>query len=196
MLRKCKEFVSLWNSNNIKYCHWKSNEHLEAGLSGETDLDMYVTPSDGDNAESLLSSIGFIKCIPQNSNKYPNVCEWLGFDEMTGKLIHIHLHFCIITGTKYCKEFVYPIDELIISSRVLDERTDVYITNPNLEIILLYSRVVLKAGDKSHIHPGEAVAKEILYLKEKIDEEKLLHFCEVLLDEKGSALYSIISKPS
>ncbi len=46
MLSICKQIFSSWNDNNIKYCHWKSNEHLEDGLNGETDLDLFIQPED------------------------------------------------------------------------------------------------------------------------------------------------------
>ena len=32
-------FASL-NEEKVRYCHWKSNEHLLEGLAGQTDLDV------------------------------------------------------------------------------------------------------------------------------------------------------------
>ena len=54
MLEACKLLFNLWNDQGIRYCHWKSNEHLLEGLNGETDLDVYVCPQDKELAETLL----------------------------------------------------------------------------------------------------------------------------------------------
>ena len=170
MLEVCKHLFYQWNSQDVKYCHWKSNEHLTEGLDGRTDLDVYVAPSDKEKAETILSQCHFIKCLTQKGHRYPNVCEWIGFDSDTGRLVHVHLHYQIITGTRYCKEYVFPVDELIIESRVLDKETDVYVTNPNLEIIILHCRIALKAKKKHGIHVGKGDRREIAYLKERMQK--------------------------
>jgi len=194
MLEICKQLFYQWNTNNVKYCHWKSNEHLMEGLDGKTDLDIYVSPSDKSLAESLLTKCQYIKCLTQKGSRYPNVDEWMGFDCSTGKLVHVHQHYQIITGTKFCKEYVFPIDELIISSRVLDTETCVYITNPNLEIIILYSRIALKAKKKKSIHIGKSDRQEIDYLKWRIKEETVKTLCKQLIGDNGGDLFDLIMK--
>ena len=52
MLEVCKHLFNQWNDQGIRYCHWKSNEHLMEGLDGETDLDIYVYPTDKEKAEA------------------------------------------------------------------------------------------------------------------------------------------------
>lgn len=194
MLEICKKLFDQWNYHKVRYCHWKSNEHLMQGLDGETDLDVYVSPLDEKIAESLLSDLLYIKCITQKGSRYPNVCEWMGFDKVSGKLVHVHLHYQIITGTKYCKEYVFPIDDLIIATRVLDLDTNVYVTNPNLEIIILYCRIALKAKKKKHILLGKGDCREIEYLKSAIQNDKVLGLCNLLFGDKGEAFYSFIEK--
>lgn len=189
MLDICKTLFETWNSNCIKYCHWKSNEHLEEGLDGLTDLDVFVHPSHKSFVVDLLHQSVFLRCKTQASNFYPNVEEWLGFDRMTGNLVHLHLHFQIITGTKFCKEYVFPIDEKIIETRVIDESTGVYITDPNLELILLLSRIVLKAKNKRHIIIGNDYLKELYFLKQKIDLSALKELCKELIPTNWQVFY-------
>ncbi len=192
MLEVCKQLFNLWNDSNVQYCHWKSNEHLMEGLDGETDLDVFVYPSDREKAEYQLKECRYIECLTQKGHRYPNVSEWIGFDASTGRLVHVHLHYQIITGTKFCKEYVFPIDDLIIATRVLDKNTNVYVTNPNLEIIILYSRIALKAKKKHEIRLSKDDKREIAYLKERMQAEVVLQFCKQLMGSDGETLYKLI----
>lgn len=44
MLKTIKDMLEALEINDIQYCHWKSNEHLEPALNGDTDLDMLFLP--------------------------------------------------------------------------------------------------------------------------------------------------------
>lgn len=194
MLNICKQLFDSWNDKNVRYCHWKSNEHLMEGLDGDTDLDVYVLPQDKGLVESLLLELSYLKCVTQIGCRYPNVFEWLGFDKDTGKLVHVHLHYQIITGTKYCKEYVFPLDDLILSSRVLDPITNVYITDPNLEIIILYCRIALKAKNKKSIRVEGSDKREIDFLKSQIQENKVACLCNQLIGNEGYDFYALLGK--
>ncbi len=191
MLRVCSDLFNCWNKD-VRYCHWKSNEHLMEGLDGETDLDVYVFPDDKIVAESHLRDCSYIKFAPQKSSRYSMVDEWIGFDRETGKLVHIHLHYQIITGTKFCKEYSFPVDNEIIESRILDNETKVYLSSPEIELIILFSRIVLKSKDKSHI-TTRGYDDEISYLKERIDYDCLKEKCRTLIGTEGETYYNIIS---
>lgn len=192
MLDVCKQLFCQWNDKDIKYCHWKSNEHLMEGLDGETDLDVFVVPADKEKAETILLQCRYIECLTQKSHRYPNVCEWIGFDAATGRLVHVHLHYQIITGTSYCKEYVFPVEDLIIETRVLDKATNVYVTDPNLEFIILHCRIALKAKKKHSIHVGEGDRREIAYLKERMQKDVVHNYCVQMLGEDGDKFYSLI----
>ena len=192
MLEVCKQLFNQWNVSDVHYCHWKSNEHLMEGLDGETDLDVYVYPQDKEKAEAILKGCRYIKCLTQKGHRYPQVCEWIGFDASTGRLVHVHLHYQIITGTKFCKEYVFPIDDLIIATHVLDKDTNVYVTDPNLEIIILYSRIALKAKKKRSINISKSDRREIVYLKERIQTGNVLQLCMQLTGQDGKTLYTLI----
>lgn len=194
MLELCKELFSSWKDNNVLYCHWKSNEHLMEGLDGETDLDVFVSSVSHDQAEDNLKELNFIKFKPQSYCTYPNVDEWIGCDYDTGKLIHVHLHYQIITGTKYNKEYVFPIDDLILETRIFDKETGVYTTSYELELLILYARIALKSNDKKHIKPNDDYQKEIIYLKQRYSKEVLHSVLEKLLIDDAEQVYYYIEK--
>jgi len=191
MLQVCTKLFGYWNTD-VRYCHWKSNEHLMEGLDGETDLDVFVYPDDKSIAETHLRSCNYIKFVPQKSSRYPMVDEWIGFDRGTGKLVHVHLHYQIITGTKFCKEYIIPINEEIIESRVLDKETQVYVSSPELELIVLYSRIVLKSTNKNKISTRGYEA-EIIYLKNRINYDALKKKCTSIIGADGKLFYDLIS---
>lgn len=192
MLQVCKQLFEKWNSN-VRYCHWKSNEHLMQGLDGKTDLDVFVMPEDKSIAEAHLSSCEYIKFVPQKGCRYPNVDEWIGFDHETGALVHVHLHYQIITGTKFVKEYVFPLNEEIIATRIQDKETGVYVTHPELEAIILFCRIALKSKDKKNIKPSKDSQREIDYIKQRIEIKSLLELSERLLgNPSGTKLCDVI----
>ena len=75
---------------------------------------------------------------------------------------------------------------------MLDKETEVYITDPNLEIIILFSRIALKAKKKHNIRLSKGDNKEIIYLKERVQKEVVLQLCKQLIGSDGEALYALI----
>lgn len=194
MLSVCKQLFGAWNNIGIRYCHWKSNEHLLEGLQGETDLDIFVAPQDKDICEQSLRDYNYIILKPQNSSLYPLVDEWIGFDQETGKMVHVHLHYRIITGTKFCKEYQFPLDDIMLNTRIINPLYQVYVAAPEIEIIVLYSRIVLKAKSRHKIST-KGYEPEIVYLHNNVDFNKVHDYCFAFLGDKdGEILYSNIVK--
>ena len=81
---------------------------------------------------------------------------------------------------------------MIIATRVLDKDTNIYITDPNLEIIILYCRIALKAKTKHNIHLSKNDQKEIAYLKERLQTDIFKKLCKQLIDKEGETLYKLI----
>ncbi len=194
MLTIAKKIFDEWNKKNVKYCHWKSNEHLLDGLNGVTDVDVLVSINDKVRCESILKDVGYRRFISQAGSRYTNVGEWLGFDEQTGKLIHIHLHYELITGTKHVKEYIFPWSNLALDTRIMDKKTNVCVVSPNLEIIILYTRIVLKAARNKELLISGDYFKEIAYLKQRIDSEKVKGLCSYLFNTHGEAIFNLINK--
>lgn len=176
MLAISKKLFDSWNDNKLNYCHWKSNEHLIEGLNGITDLDVLLDINQKQTGQDLLRKLNFLLCKSQFGSRYPNVEDWIGFDSPSGKLIHLHLHYEMITGHKGLKEYVLPWTADVLFTKIKDEKTGVYISNPNYEILTLYTRLGLKAHYKQikkaktdTFSIGDDNIKEINYLKAKVE---------------------------
>lgn len=176
MLDISKRLFHTWNEENVIYCHWKSNEHLQAGLNGDTDLDVLVSEGSRERAERVFLALHFLKCRSQYGSRYPGVEDWIGFDAETGKLIHVHLHYTLVTGHKGMKEYSLPWTQTVLEHRVADAATGVFIACPELEILTLYTRICLKATLKrvakarsGSFSIGKDNEKEIQYLKARVN---------------------------
>lgn len=181
ILKKAARLFSDWNQNSIRYCSFKSNEHAEKGLSGDTDLDILIYKDDYKKAADILRANSYLQVEPSNVGSYPNVVNWYGMDEDTGKLIHVHLHFELMTGKPLYKDYCLPWSKLFLESAYPDEKTGLYLADPNQEYVLLCTRSVvkrLKAPKKNNI--PKDIIKELDYLRDKIDNDKLKHSLELM----------------
>ena len=199
MLDKCKELFDSWNRNMLNYCHWKSNEHLLPGLEGKTDLDVLLSKDDKLAGEAILHKLEFLQCKSQFGSRYPNVEDWVGFDETTGSLIHLHLHYELVTGHKGMKEYSLPWTALALQTRILDEENGVYTMEPNLEMMTLYTRIGLKADFLSLTHSilgkyklPKDVQNEIDWLKKRADIEKVHQYLYTYYGSRADDVFSII----
>jgi len=190
-----------WNQNKVIYCHWKSNEHLRPGLEGTTDLDVLIDKKSKDVAEGCLKETGFIKLTSQFGAVYSEVEDWINIDEESANLIHIHLHYRMATGHKGLKEYSLPWVDLALKTRVLED--NVYICEPNLELVILYTRIALKAtkeilskAQKGKYITDEPTLKEINYLKARIDKEVVKQIVRDTFGEECESICHIIMKES
>ena len=58
MLKSIEKMLIAFETNNIIYCHWKSNEHLEEALLGDTDLDILFLPEQRNKLDIILNECG------------------------------------------------------------------------------------------------------------------------------------------
>ena len=176
MLKKSKELFDFWNCSSLRYCHWKGNEHLVEGLNGDTDLDVLLDPMDKEKGCSILEEIGFVKFHSQFGSRYPNVEDWIGFDVDTGRLLHLHLHYALQTGHTGLKEYALPWADEALETRIQDKKTGIYTMNPHLELVSLYTRLILKAKHKwiraaknCQYKINNHFQKEIDFIKKRVD---------------------------
>ncbi|MCK8816302.1 hypothetical protein MWH28_02855 [Natroniella sulfidigena] len=182
-----------FNKNNILYCHWKSNEHLEPGLNGKTDLDILIARESFAEVNQILLELGYKRCKTLDYLDYYSVEDFVGFDQKTGKLVHIHLHYELVIGKKFIKGYHLPLEKEILDTRILDKKNNVYIISPNYEIVLLIIRRALKCSFFDRIKFWQGVfpkgeKKEFLWLLERVNLDKVAQIAEEIINKEFSSL--------
>lgn len=144
MLASIQKLHDAMNANHITYCHWKSNEHLFDALDGTTDLDILFLPSERDKVEVVLGACGLKRFRATPNMQYNGIEDYIGFDEETAQIWHLHLHYRMTLGEKHLKGYTLPWGDYILESRIYNEEYGVYTSNPNVEYFLIVVRTYLK----------------------------------------------------
>ena len=117
----------------LSICHWKSNEHLAPALDGLTDLDVLVDRRQHIELQALLAYSGFKRFTATPLRGYPAVEDYLGFDEATGRLAHLHLHYQLTLGQRHLKGYRLPWEARVLATRRLDPAHGVFVSDPALD---------------------------------------------------------------
>lgn len=145
-LAAVSDLFTALNQSDIRYCHWKSNVRLEAALAGDTDLDLLVDPAHEDEFKRLLGARDIKLVVPPPGKEYPGLEHYLGFDYLTGRLFHLHVHFRLVLGEQYVKNYALPLEAQFLDSSGV--RCGVKVPSPEMELIVLSLRALLKYRDR------------------------------------------------
>ncbi|PVY36664.1 hypothetical protein [Pontibacter virosus] len=167
--------------SNIKFAHWKSNSHLLKSLAGETDLDLLIKQEDRTRFESSMLQLGYKRLRSQPWSSYPNVDDWLGLDRETGKFLHVHTHYALVTGIQHVKHLHLPWVDVFFDHVIKDEQTGWPIPKPELEVLILLVRIWAKMPPSERIHTTPAIPPyikdELINLLKNTDPKNLLSLC-------------------
>ena len=130
------------NRRGIRYCHLKSNVRLEKSLQGRTDLDLLVDRKDTPAFRQLLHAHDVKPVLAAPGRDYPAVENHLGFDAATGRLFHLHVHYQLVLGEQFVKNYRLPLESHFLDSVRVSH--GVKIPSPELEIAVLCVRALLK----------------------------------------------------
>ena len=198
---KCARLLfDCFNSNDVKYCHWKSNERLLDGLNAEnkTDLDILVSFKDKKRIEVHFENCKYKKLKSPDNLDNPNMEGWIALDEETGKFVYVHLHYKIIAGHKKMREYDLPWTDLALDTRIHYPNTDIYVMEPNLELVTLYTRIALTflSRKKNKISKGivEKDQKEINYLKHYVSWDKVKLILKTYFGSDSQNILELIKK--
>jgi len=185
MLKIVSEFVEQLNRNQIRYVHFKSNEHLNQSVEGSTDFDILVDRESAGDYEKILLNLDFKRFVPQKYGTYPGVDDWIGMDYDTGRFVHLHTHYQLVTGKSGYKNYVLPWKDILLDSAVDSPDYGIKIVSPELETIELFTRAVLKTSQnklRKYRRKGYAFfgdyRKELIWLQEQIRMEKMPLYLE------------------
>lgn len=201
-LQVMRDLLARLQKEGIAYCHWKSNEHLRAALLGQTDFDILVDRFATPRLERVLAETGFRRFVAVAGRVYPGLEDYLGLDTATGALVHLHLHYELTLGEKHLKGYRLPWASVVLATRCRDESGAVYVTDPNLELLLLLVRAALKIRSRDrfrallgrpYLRGGDR--KEYDWLRQRVGEDRVLGFAAELLGEEAcGAVRAILAR--
>jgi thymidylate kinase len=166
-------------SKGIRFCSWKSNSHLDAGLRGDTDVDILVAPSEYDDLEQYLLAGGCIEVAPPPDGRHEGMTHFLGMDERGG-LFHLHVHDRLVLGQRYAKNYTLPLTDALLASTTV--RSGIPQPDPAVELVVLACRSILKYRVRDMVKdvlrirtPGipADTAEEVEWCSRQIDDESL-----------------------
>jgi len=193
-IEKWREVFQCLNDKEIEYCHWKSNEHLISGLEGNTDIDILINRNQKKELQNILNNTGFRTLETPWLYSDPATEYRICYDVQNDRYLFFHIHYRLILGG-FLKEYQIPWEEKILSTRCKESDTGIYISDPNIEIILLFIRYALKIKNTDYLrslvggtYPSEDIIKEYKWLLERIELDKVYDFTNDLLDSKSASI--------
>lgn len=198
-LELIKKLHVVFKNKNINYCHWKSTEHLDEALQGDTDLDILVDRRQRKLIEKTLLDIGFIDFVLPEHRKYTAIEDFLGFDNKTGKIIHLHLHYQLTFGKKHLKGYRFPVEKIVLSTKKYLKDENTYIINSEYEYIIFLIRMAVKIRYRNYIlnffrknYLNKFAVKEYEYLRNKISSVENIRAKSQKLDLSKKTINYII----
>lgn len=128
----------------IRYCYWKSSHRVRPVLAGEGDLDLLVARHDQHRAQAILLSRGYKRFPSVSMRDHPAIDSYLGYDEPSGRLVHLHLHYHIVTGERLLKNYRIPWETEILARAIPHPTWPVNTLDPASEATLLAVRACLE----------------------------------------------------
>jgi thymidylate kinase len=191
-LQELINILSSLNKDQICYCSWKSNANLSKSFESRTDFDLLISAADSQRFYNLVKDRGLKQRKSSKDKTYTDMVDYLGLDYGSGKMFHLHVHFKLIFGKRFQKNYRLPIEELVLTNSIFDEVFPIRIIQPELEYILLILRSILKTDYsiksvartflRSTVFPAN-ILNEYSHLKKKLDPAKFDHYAETILPD-------------
>lgn len=201
VLNNLVDLLDKFQAAGVKYCHFKSNQHVVAGMAGETDLDILIDRSTHAETVACLVASGFKKFTSKLPTSYPAVDDWLGFDSVSGKFIHLHLHWQLVAGEPNLKGYRIPWETEVLAHRIFDETSQIYVASPDIELLLLLVRASLKYRTRNTLYrllgrqyltSKSDILKEYEWLRERVDRSILQSHAVRLLSPEIADLVCLL----
>ena len=144
VLHSIRALLQAFDENGINYCHWKSNEHLEEALDGDTDLDILFDPFQRTELEMVMDKCGLKRFRATPLMQYNAIEDFIGFDQEAAKIWHVHTHYRMTLGEKHLKGYtVTPWGKIILDDRI-QNAAGIWTSSPADELVLLLCRIALE----------------------------------------------------
>lgn len=189
LLSSIQHFLDALDAHGYPYCHWKSNEHLHEALEGKTDLDILFDPDQRTELERIFAECGLKRFRATPLMQYNAIEDYIGFDQETARIWHVHTHYRMTLGEKHLKGYtVTPWGKLLLQNRVRSD-CSIWTSAPADELVLLFCRIALKLRWRDFGHGlGKDDVSEIAWLKERVNRESLNAAASRMVTERSKTL--------
>jgi hypothetical protein len=138
-----RALLAAFEHESVSYCYWKSARRVQLSLGGRSDLDLLVSRRDRQRAVAVLERQGF-KFWPDTPGlDHPALVNFLGYDEASGVILHVHMHFRLVVGHSLMKSFRVPIEDRVLSRSAMHSSLPIRVLDPADEALLLIVRANL-----------------------------------------------------
>lgn len=189
------ELFSRFHAEGIVYCHWKSNEHLDASMAGATDFDLLIDRNAAPAVAAIFGDMRIKRFTVAPFHEYPGVEDYLCVDPDTATLIHLHVHYQLTVGEKLLNGHRLPWEEMVLSTRVLDERHEIYVADPHIELVLLVARAAVKLRARDLLVGAlrrrlfqQKVLREFAWLARRVERGRLLEVADRLVGPRAARI--------
>lgn len=141
-LKDIEYFLNDLDREGINYCHWKSNINITKALIAEDDLDILVEEKYREKVERSLKEHKIIRAYSYKDKWQPKILHYVGSDKDTGTLFHVHLHYGLVLGYDFDKNYELPISYEFLEGKERFE--SIYIPEIEKEYFILVIRLILK----------------------------------------------------
>lgn len=189
-LPKLRAVLTDFHRHNILYCHWKSARCINSVLRGEGDLDLLVGQADQHRVERILLAQDF-KLFPTTANRdHPSILSFLGHDDASGLIVHVHLHFRLIIGKRLLRNYRLPWEGIVLAHARLHPVLQIRMLEPQIEAVLLAVRscVELRRSDPVALRTWQATKRKFALdradVASRVDPAALRALAAALLNEE------------
>jgi hypothetical protein len=175
-----RELFDRVHDAQLRYCHWKSNEHLGASFTGATDVDVLFDRRAIVPLTRILGEANFKRFVVKPGRGYPGIEDYVGFDPASGALTHLHVHYQLTLGEKFLKGHRLPWEEQYLSTRVWNAEYGLYVADPHIELVVLLVRAVMKLRARDGLlerlgtpYVRGGMQRELRWLQERVDADRL-----------------------
>lgn len=164
------------DTEEVVYCHWKSNEAIDRSLSGENDLDLLVRRGDIARFTEILCRLGFVETRGPAVTEIPGIANYYGYDATADKIVHVHAHYQLVVGHDLTKNYHLPIERPYLESAVRDGLFR--IPAADFELVVFVIRMMLKHAAPDTFFAGYGALsareqRELDYLQDRADRLKV-----------------------
>lgn len=192
MIKKLQQLIEKLNTNEIKYCHWKSNSALSQVLAGQTDVDFLIHRKNCDIFRLLMSQLRFRPTGIQGDAPFPAVEHYFALDEETGILVHVHAYYRVITGESLSKNLHLPIEDMLLQN--VREEDSIKVPVKSAELVVFTIRMMLKHTSLVELfmlaRDWKGVQREIEWLFESKPKDETLQLAANWLPTIDTKLFS------